>query len=509
VQDRDVTQLWAEALEQHDLTAPGGHDRDPWQPIYQSFGQRGFVRITRRADSDRFRIQLAIPALSVDATREALHGFLERFDIEGDARQTDDNPSSDTETDDAAYVDAHLPEAPSDAELVERLSEILEQVRAVGEAIANDAFDELPSWLSDPQSTNQSDTTSSGATAPVDPAEASEVFEPIGDGSKTSGQSTDQTDSAGPSDVIDFNIDSYELTELDGRGAMLDISFQYAVPSSALDHFAEGLAHSLRARFDVHATLQTDDLGPGPKQAIRIRVEPTATAPDDLDASEQTASYLDRVIRFQTLGVPAAETLGLSNPETTSATDENTTSRPAKTDTPSEPDERTPASSAQTPGRQRDSQRTSSNTSSDAISNQQTDESDDGGGVTLGGAPSAASSNEPTTETDASETTLEPAEPPTGPLETGHFSDSRLQRDDATTSLVDVILRHPGYRDERMAQVLSILLSLDYPDARQLVAQAPTHLAWGVGRERASRIKRVVRDSGGKVVFVEPDSIPS
>ena len=91
-------------------------------------------------------------------------------------------------------------------------------------------------------------------------------------------------------------------------------------------------------------------------------------------------------------------------------------------------------------------------------------------------------------------------------LRQGDFTDERLRREDATTSLVDVVLRHPGYSDKNMAKVLTLLLSVDYSEALSIIALAPCVLARGTGQERARTMKSVVEGAGGKVVLVEPDT---
>ncbi len=90
------------------------------------------------------------------------------------------------------------------------------------------------------------------------------------------------------------------------------------------------------------------------------------------------------------------------------------------------------------------------------------------------------------------------------PLQAGLFEDQRLKRSDATSALVDVVLRHPGYSDRSMGQVMSILLSLDYSSCLEISARAPTVVAWGVARDRALTMKTVIEGAGGKVLLVEP-----
>jgi hypothetical protein len=89
-------------------------------------------------------------------------------------------------------------------------------------------------------------------------------------------------------------------------------------------------------------------------------------------------------------------------------------------------------------------------------------------------------------------------------LQAGNFEDARLKREDATTALVDVVLRHPGYSDKNICQVLTILLSIDYSKALHTIQQAPCVIAWGIGMERALTFRNVIEGAGGKVLLVEP-----
>ncbi|MFU8805828.1 MAG: hypothetical protein ACNA8W_18595, partial [Bradymonadaceae bacterium] len=89
-------------------------------------------------------------------------------------------------------------------------------------------------------------------------------------------------------------------------------------------------------------------------------------------------------------------------------------------------------------------------------------------------------------------------------LKPGDFHDPRLKGPDADTALVDIVLRHPGYSDHRIGQVLSILLSIEYHRALQLAENAPCVIAWALGQERAQSFKGVIESAGGKVVLVEP-----
>jgi ribosomal protein L7/L12 len=102
---------------------------------------------------------------------------------------------------------------------------------------------------------------------------------------------------------------------------------------------------------------------------------------------------------------------------------------------------------------------------------------------------------------------IQAASPSDSNLEPGDYTDPRVMREDATTALVDVVLRHPGYSDRNMRQVLSILLDVDYYRAGKLIDEAPCVIAWGVSQERAREFKRVIEGAGGRVTLVEPDTL--
>lgn len=85
-----------------------------------------------------------------------------------------------------------------------------------------------------------------------------------------------------------------------------------------------------------------------------------------------------------------------------------------------------------------------------------------------------------------------------------NYSDPRLHQGDAETPLVDLVLRHPGYSDRRIGQVLSILLDIEYSAALALAESAPCILARAMGQERARSFKQVIESAGGKAVLVEP-----
>lgn len=94
-------------------------------------------------------------------------------------------------------------------------------------------------------------------------------------------------------------------------------------------------------------------------------------------------------------------------------------------------------------------------------------------------------------------------------LKPGDFEDPRLREPESQAALVDVVLRHPGYSDRRVGQVLSILLSIEYHVALQLMSNSPCVIATGVARDRGDTLKRMVENAGGRVLLTDPGRFPT
>lgn len=96
-----------------------------------------------------------------------------------------------------------------------------------------------------------------------------------------------------------------------------------------------------------------------------------------------------------------------------------------------------------------------------------------------------------------------------GPLKAGNFDDARLKEPQSTSNLVDVVLRHPGYSDRRVGQVLSILLSIEYFAALRLMQASPIVIARAVANSRALTMQEVIEGAGGKIQLTDPDRYPT
>ena len=305
------------------------------------------------------------------------------------------------------------------------------------------------------------------------------VFESIGD---------DEPDPDKPTGMLaDVRLSSYEIQAVDD-GVEVRLRLDTKLPTADIEQLARGLAHALRARYDVSSRPipAEDSAARSDGSVARVRVEPTklgVSGPLSTEEfSEQIDKYFERLERFDELGVKLADVLGLTA-ESSSPT--QTASRRARRqrtrEEPEAPTEKPDETERRAPRREpAESERRPARESDDA----------EGSGFVLGVEDRSSNNTSPESG-----------------LEAGNYRDPRLLREDATTSLVDVVLRHPGYAEEKMGHNLSILLSIDYPEAMELVESAPRVIAWGVAHERGMNFKRVIEKAGGKVVLVEPDSL--
>lgn len=359
------------------------------------------------------------------------------------------------------------------------------------------------------------------------------VFETIGDGG-----SEEVLRGEGGERAAEARIDGFEI-ESSGESIDVIVRLQRDQSEAVVERIGRGLAHAVRARFDASARpLDPGDVETkgdyGASRHVWLKLEPAdwgrehEDLPDHLE--DDVAGYLERLIRFDDLGVSLGETLGLDDSSSVGEASSRSSRRSGRRSRgdasgrrgDAEPDDRSPES---TTGSTRDRGGHADRDGRETGARRTRDESEEGERSSTrkrsGGRSSRRrSEDEATPSADAAETSddeivlggpddedeREPAEPETG-LTPGDYTDPRLMREDATTSLVDVVLRHPGYAEEKMGHNVSILLGIDFPEAMELIETAPRVIAWGVGRDRATRFKRVIEQAGGKVVLVEPDSL--
>lgn len=273
-------------------------------------------------------------------------------------------------------------------------------------------------------------------------------FETIGDGA------TDDALSAADEATLVATLISRRKDDL-----LVELGFAARLENDQLDAIEEGLEHHLHTKFTATAEAadrseQSGDLPADVDTAFPLRVRPATGGPSLESLESDVAGFLERLEKFSSFGVDLFDYLGVGETVLGDSQD---------------PDDRRP----QTPPTR--SERSTGRRRSDG---------------------------EPENQ-EATVLALD-AETATSGLEPENFTDPRLQRNDATTPLVDVVLRHPGYSDRRIGQVLSILLSIEYHDALDIADDAPCVIAWGLGRKRAKRFQDVIESAGGKVLLVEP-----
>ena len=244
----------------------------------------------------------------------------------------------------------------------------------------------------------------------------------------------------------------------------LAVGFPQVLAPDRADALVEGLQHHLHAKYDARARLiEPDDrpelrLPASCRTTLYLAVDPPDEGPGLSTLRRELTGFLERLEKFSSFGVDLFEYLGVGDIVLQPHHEE-----------PRRPDAESPAASP-LPSRRRAPYRTSQAAADDEVV------------FDLSGGTRGSSST----------------------LRAQDFTDPRLQREDATTALVDVVLRHPGYSDRRIGQVLSILLSIDYHDATTIADAAPCVIAWALGRQRALSFQDVIESAGGKVLLVEP-----
>lgn len=283
------------------------------------------------------------------------------------------------------------------------------------------------------------------------------AFEPIGD--------------ASPRPALDRPF-AYVIGR-DGGVVEAKLGFDEPLDKHVFEKLEARLVGNLRGKYDVDVKVVgarevAVKLAVEPKTRIALRIEPAPIGADTLsvrDVEERVTSYFENLDELAGSGIDPLVFLGVRASKRNTGAFESIGSHGAKPLAQATPEE----------------------DEGETVLFVEDDVSDDGadsdeGEVVFGGEPLDA---------DA-------------PLEPARYDDERLKRPDATTTLVDVILRHPGYSDRSIGQVLSILLSLDYASCLDIAERAPTVVAWGVARDRALTMKTVIEGAGGKVVLVEP-----
>lgn len=481
---------WRSVFEARDIDlaeAESPDDSDaPWFQTVTHFTKRGFLRVTVSPDDDTIAVhaQVALPG-GQDDYAKSLKRYLK------EVAETDWTLASEERPWVLEVEAMHQEKLEAVVEAFERVAEHISRAEAgedarelaaeFGGATENDAT-ENDAGEETPAASQQATAGDAGSSSP---------FESIGDGK--SARASDKRERPGrDTSAHDEPTGAATLDRFHVRveDATIRVRLELAnrVDERTEKNLLSALARTLRARYDIKL-LGRDLVERDGQASVELAVEPA-----ELGAVGQTSGgqgrlgelandlgrYFERLKKFNAMGMSLIDVLAPS-----SGTSQRP-ARPAASDRgASSPDRegrsKTAADSGEPHLRGRDDQRRA--------------ESDETGVVfSFGGA-----------EVDSS--TAEAVEGEV--LQAGNYTDPRIRRDDATTPLVDVVLRHPGYSDKSMRQVLSILLDIDYFESTKLAEQAPCIIAWGISQERAQEFKRVIERAGGRVTLVEPDSLIS
>ena len=476
-----------------------------WFELYASFQTRGFVRAlaAQNGDKTHLRLQLAVPTgehADGEVRDRILRAFAEA--VGGDWNVVSEDPEW--------LLTGHLNGSLDEAQL----GRWLRRVEDLADLSETGEIDEID-WLAEPKDSSDEQEDEEVSADPVEetPADSAPkssesdvsggLFESIGDDTPSSGLGRDDSQVSGlieEARLADFDVWTTDETVCARFRVDVDL------PEADREELGRALAHALRARYDLAARpLPPQTKADEGATAIRLEVTPSeggisgALSLDEI--GEDVESYFERLARFDEHGVRLANFLGIDGDDSgSSGSTAGSRSRKASATRRKRGSGRTGSRSAPTDssesGRERTARRSESRRSRSTPRQRDEPAADADGSVVLdlGGGSDDASPDSAAPEGE-------------GELKAGNYRDPRLLREDAETSLVDVVLRHPGYAERKMGHNLSILLSIDFPDAIELVEAAPSVLAWGVSRQRGLRFKRVIEDAGGKVVLVEPDSL--
>lgn len=428
-----------------------------WFEVLSRFTRYGFMRtlVAPSEEAVRVHTQLTLPGPGAQGYLEALEASLEAS--AGDWTVDSTQPP--------AVVTGRVD---SGAAFGEALGLLATVCRHVERAEAGEAPAELAADLPSVSRRSDQGPASTDTGSEIGEADAQEqetggaaaggVFETIGDATASAPEGD------APGSALDLQLAGFDLRVADGS-IRLRVEPATDVGGPERRRLEDALRQGLTLRFDVDVAPVGEAAG-AVQLAVTPIVEPRRGGLGEL--SDEIARFLARVQKFGELGMSPLEVLA-PRPGSARASNRSRGERRPEADAASGESRRTEPAAV-------------------AASTTEAAEAAEPGEFVFGFSSDAAAA-------------------PEERLPKGEFTDRRLMREDATTPLVDVVLRHPGYSDRRIGQVLSILLDIDYFEARQTAEQAPTIIAWSIGQERAQRFKKVIERAGGKVVLVEPDSL--
>ena len=432
-------------------TDPPNDAGGTWYVALSKFARHSFARLFVCPDDTELSIRLETVLGPPDADDELAETLQQHL------HNITDSPWSLTTEPTSWTLSTALSDDDTSVDRLRRLAlEVLELAEHFESISSTDEWFDILGADSGQRRQPTDDDASSGGDTP---------FETIGEGTDAERDARD-SDTTGEENAT---LVSTAATRVDDHIVAV-LAFEEVLTNRQLEALAEGLEHHLHTKFEVQAR-RIDDVDRAElrmpataRTTLYLEINPGRYDDGLSSLKRNVEGFFDTLEKFSSYGVDVFEYLGVGE----TVFDDRQPPGPSSTDAESELSFRPSATSQQ-----------SSPDPDPATSS----EADDGVVLALQDSESASSS---------------------GGLKAKDYTDPRLQRDDAKTSLVDVVLRHPGYSDERIGQVLSILLSIEYHNAIDIADSAPCVIAWAVGRKRALRFQDVIENAGGKVLLVEP-----
>lgn len=460
-----------------------------WFDVLRRFGDEGFMRLLASPDTTRSSLRLELAPPRGGSGPEWVQAVASELKSRLDANwNVDDGGPPWTLT--ASVVDG-----PN----TDNLAPFLTGLMQLGDYISSPDSAEPPAWLTPAEGSREAPRSGSEQmprSGDTESRDTDGIFETIGDDAGDDGSRQSAADDPDRRRRLsghgsDARLAAANIVESDGS-LQATITLDRDVSTSALETLGRGLAHTLRARFGVHARplpAGGDSDSTSGTKTVSVRIDEMdserAATFDATEMADRLDDYFGRLEKFGGHGLALADVLGLGD-----SADEQTQTKRGQEST---------RGSRRTIEESRDTKMTDQGTEPEGSGDEP---EDDGVVLNLEGDASDEQSLREGAD-DSGETVLQGAD---SGLQAGNYTDPRLKREDAETALVDVVLRHPGYAERRMAHNLGILLDVDFTDAMELVQDAPCLIAWGVGRERGLRFKQVIENAGGKVVLVEPET---
>lgn len=439
-----------------DPTTP--QDDRPWFQTLTRFTRRGFLRVlvTPSAQHIGVHTQYAVPGADSEYA-QSLKGYLNTLSGANWSSETTNSPWT------LSAEGISLAKAKA---VIEAFLRVADHIAAAEDgARASVLADEFGSG---PKKEYEAPAKS---VDPVDSNTSSNPFETIGNGSSSESPSLKADTERDSSATDNPGLQAFRVAVRDGV-IHADIDLKEKPTKDAESSLLAAFAQALPIRFDV--VLLAGDFADAKslKNSVPASIKLMMRSNIETETGEiagDLGRYFERIKKFNDFGLPLVEALGGKS----AVGDKKPVSRAAR---PAEPERIS---------------RHSFGAAVAPMSNEAATESNASGNVVLSFGGGALDVEDITSDA----------------LRPGDYTDPRIRRDDATTPLVDVVLRHPGYSDKSMRQVLSILLDVSYFDATKLIERAPCLIAWGISQERAAEFKSVIENAGGRVTLVEPDSL--